>query len=317
MEKIRRMPQNYKSRRETREKKRIRIRYFDYNLLAVIIFLICFGLIMLYSASAYSAMLKSGEDMFYLKRQSFFFATGFLIMYVISRIDYHKYKSWAKKIYAASIFLMFLVQTPLGKEVKGARRWLRLPFDQQFQPSEIAKFAVILLIPVVICKVGREINSFRGIVKVLAWGAISSGFIFFCTENLSTAIIVFGISCSLVFVAHPKTAPFLAAASFVLFLCITGARLLGGLVQTADLGNKFRLRRVLVWLSPEKYASDWGFQVMQGLYAVGSGGFFGKGLGNSAQKMIIPEVQNDMILSVICEELGIFGAAVVDRKSVV
>ena len=88
-------------------------------------------------------------------------------------------------------------------------------------------------------------------------------------------------------------------------------KILGNLIQTSDLGDNFRLRRIIVWLAPEKHASDWGYQVMQGLYAIGSGGFFGKGLGNSVQKTIIPEVQNDMILSIICEELGVFGAIMV------
>ena len=78
-----------------------------------------------------------------------------------------------------------------------------------------------------------------------------------------------------------------------------------------ETSGNFRLRRILVWLNPEKYASEGGYQIMQALYAIGSGGFFGKGLGNSAQKMIIPEVQNDMILSIICEELGVFGLIVV------
>ena len=111
----------------------------------------------------------------------------------------------------------------------------------------------------------------------------------------------------MIFVAHPKTAPFLVLAG-------GGLALLGIVVKIMDVAmetsESFRLRRILVWLHPEEYISDGGFQVMQGLYAIGSGGFFGKGLGNSAQKMIIPEAQNDMILSVICEELGVFGVLV-------
>ena len=94
----------------------------------------------------------------------------------------------------------------------------------------------------------------------------------------------------------------------IILIGIVGARVLGMAMETS--GN-FRLRRILVWLNPEKYASEGGYQIMQALYAIGSGGFFGKGLGNSAQKMIIPEVQNDMILSIICEELGVFGAIMV------
>ena len=112
----------------------------------------------------------------------------------------------------------------------------------------------------------------------------------------------------MLFVVHPKTAPFVVIASGGLLAVIAMARILGA--SMADSGS-FRMRRILVWLDPEAHASDGGYQVMQALYAIGSGGFFGKGLGNSAQKMIIPEVQNDMILSIVCEELGVFGAIVI------
>ena len=128
------------------------------------------------------------------------------------------------------------------------------------------------------------------------------------TDNLSTAIIVAGITFAMVVVVHPKAKNYVIAAVVFVILAVVGARILGMIMETS--GN-FRLRRILVWLDPEKYASDGGYQIMQALYAIGSGGFFGKGLGNSAQKMVIPEVQNDMILSIICEELGVFGAIIV------
>jgi cell division protein FtsW len=105
-------------------------------------------------------------------------------------------------------------------------------------------------------------------------------------------------------VAHPKTAPFVALAGVGVTLVAIAVKLID---MSMDNSSNFRLRRILAWLHPEQYSDDGGFQVMQGLYAIGSGGFFGKGLGNSAQKMIIPEAQNDMILSIICEELGVFG----------
>ncbi len=311
MDKVRQMPSNRYGRRERRAKKKAGIQYFDYSLLAVIVFLVCFGLIMLYSTSAYSAMVQYNDSMHYFKRQVGFCALGFLGMYVISRIDYHIYAPYAKYLYGFSIFLMALVQTPLGKEVNGARRWLQMPMDQQLQPSEIAKIAVILFIPVVICQMGKKLYSLKGVARVLVWGGICAACVYVLTENLSTAIIVFGISCVLVFVVHPKTAPFVALMiiGFVLLMIII-AVLKNMLQNVGEIGD-FRFRRILVWLSPEEHASDWGYQVMQGLYAIGSGGFFGKGLGNSAQKMIIPEVQNDMILSIICEELGVFGAIMV------
>lgn len=302
--------ENKKRSTNTRVKKKEHsIAYFDYSLLAILICLICFGLVMLYSTSSYSAMMKqNGDSLFYFKRQVLFCIVGLIGMWIVSRIDYHWYFERSKLFYFISIFMMFLVKTPLGKEVNGAKRWIKLPFEQQLQPAEIAKIAIILFIPALICTMGREIKTLEGIVKVLAWGAFSAAVVFIITENLSTAIIVMGITCIMIFVVHPKTRIFIIIAVGIILIGIVGARVLGMAMETS--GN-FRLRRILVWLNPEKYASEGGYQIMQALYAIGSGGFFGKGLGNSAQKMIIPEVQNDMILSIICEELGVFGAIIV------
>ena len=287
------------------------IRYFDYSLVASMVSLICFGLVMLYSASAYAAQVDYGDSMYYFKRQILFCLAGALGAYLVSLIDYHIWSRLAKKIFFLSLIVMALVQTPLGKEVNGARRWIKLPLGQQLQPSELAKIAVILFIPVVICQVGKQIGTLAGIVRVLCWGALSAACVFFLTENLSTAIIVFGISFLMVFIVHPKKAmfivPVVAGVAAVLLIPV----ILGPLVEAGDFSGNFRLGRLLVWLDPERYSSGIGYQVVQGLYAVGSGGFFGKGLGNSAQKQFIPEVQNDMILSVICEELGVFGAIMV------
>ena len=293
-----------------RKKKKItnKTRYYDYSLLAVLICLICFGLVMLYSTSAYSALVKYGDSMHFFKRQLIFTLIGLFGMHVVSKIQYHWYYKRAKAIYYFSIFLMALVQTPLGKEVNGARRWIRLPAGLTLQPAEIAKIAVILFIPVVICQMGKHIKPLAGVIRVLAWGGVSSACVLFLTDNLSTAIIVAGITCILIFVAHPKTAPFIAIAAGGLSVIIVAVIFIGATMTTSD---NFRLRRIVVWLNPEAYASEGAYQTLQGLYAIGSGGFFGKGLGNSAQKMIIPEVQNDMILSVICEELGVCGAIII------
>ena len=302
--------ENKKRSTNTRVKKKEHsIAYFDYSLLAILICLICFGLVMLYSTSSYSAMMKqNGDSLFYFKRQVLFCIVGLIGMWIVSRIDYHWYFERSKFFYFISIFMMFLVKTPLGKEVNGAKRWIKLPFEQQLQPAEIAKIAIILFIPALICTMGREIKTLEGIVKVLAWGAFSAAVVFIITENLRTAVMGMGITCIMIFVVHPKTRIFIIIAVGIILIGIVGARVLGMAMETS--GN-FRLRRILVWLNPEKYASEGGYQIMQALYAIGSGGFFGKGLGNSAQKMIIPEVQNDMILSIICEELGVFGAIMV------
>ena len=295
--------------KEVNTKTKSKSQYFDYGLLAIVIFLMCFGLVMLYSTSSYSAALKfNGNSMYYFSRQAVISAGSLVALLVISKIDYHWYAQIAKMTYWISFVLMALVLTPLGIEAYGARRWIRLPFGQSMQPAEVTKIAIILFIPLLICKAGKHIKDLKVFGKIFLWGAAAAAGVFFLTDNLSTAIIVMGMVCVMLFVAHPKTAPFVAFAGAGAALIAVAVKALEGM---SDVEGGFRIQRILVWLHPEEYSGEGGFQVMQGLYAIGSGGFFGKGLGNSAQKMIIPEVQNDMILSIICEELGVFGAIVV------
>lgn len=281
-----------------------KFQYFDYSLLTIVIFLVCFGLVMLYSTSFYSAQIKFGDGMYYFKRQAIISAVSIVGMMIVSKIDYHWYAHVAKIAYWFSFVLMALVLTPLGVEAYGARRWIQLPFGQTMQPAEMTKLAIIIFIPLLICKAGKRVKDYKVLFKIFIWGTAAGAGVFFLTDNLSTAIIVMGMVCIMLFVAHPKTAPFVALAGAGVTLVAIAVKLID---MSMDNSSNFRLRRILAWLHPEQYSDDGGFQVMQGLYAIGSGGFFGKGLGNSAQKMIIPEAQNDMILSIICEELGVFG----------
>ena len=283
--------------------------YFDYDLLMILVFLMCFGLVMLYSTSAYSANADFGNDMFYFSKQAIISAVSFAFMLFVSKLDYHVYGAFSWQIYYISLFLMLLVKTPLGVEAYASRRWLQLPGKMTLQPSEIAKIAVILLIPYEICRLGPKIQSKKGIERVCAVGAVAAGGVMVLTDNLSTAIIVAGITGILIFVAHPKIKPFLQLIAAGAVVVVVGLSYLSANISSSE---NFRLRRIITWLDPENHADEGGFQVMQGLYAIGSGGFFGKGLGNSTQKLgVIPEVQNDMILTIVCEELGVFGVIVV------
>lgn len=290
-----------------KQQERQKIQYFDYGLFAVVIFLVSYGLIMLYSASSYSAQVKFGKSMYYFIRQAIISVGSIGVMLFVSKIDYHWYSKVAKLVYYISFVLMALVLTPLGIEAYSSRRWIRLPFGMQMQPSEVTKIAVVIYIPLLICKAGKRIKDIKTFGEIFLWGAAAALGVFLLTDNLSTAIIVMGMVCIMLFVAHPKTAPFLALIGGGVALIAVAVQILDKLMDTS---SDFRLRRILVWLHPEEYSSEGGYQVMQGLYAIGSGGFFGKGLGNSVQKTVIPEVQNDMILSIICEELGVFGVIV-------
>ena len=302
------MAQRIKSRRRKAVKKQA-VHYFDYSLLAIIIFLMCFGLVMLYSISSYEARTEYGDGMYFLKRQGLIGLGSIVVMMWVSRLDYHMFSKYAAMSYWGSMLLLALVKfTPLGIEVNGARRWFRLPANQSFQPAEIMKIAVIIFIPYLICRMGNKVHTLKGSLGVVEWGGLAALGVYVLTDNLSSAIIVMGISCCILFVVHKKQKIFLWIAGGGLAVFVAGSYILGRLLENS---TSFRLRRIIAWLNPEKYASTISFQTVQGLYAIGSGGFFGKGLGNGVQKTVIPEVQNDMILSAIREELGVFGAIII------
>ena len=292
-----------------RRKRKVRLltrngQYYDYNLLACVVLLTGFGLIMLYSTSAYDAQVEYGSDTYFLFRQALFSVGGLAAIFVFSMIDYHFYARYAGYFYLFSNLLL-LVTKFIGHEVNGAKRWIKIG-PIQFQSAEPAKLAIILFLSVLIVQFGKKLKGFKAPAVLFAFGALTFLLTWKFTENLSTAIIILGITCALIFVAHPKTAPFVLTAGIGLPVGIVGVR---GYVSSLGASGNFRFNRVLAWIDPEKYSDGGGYQVLQGLYAIGSGGLFGKGLGNSTQKIqSIPEAQNDMIFSIICEELGLFGA---------
>ena len=284
--------------------------YHDYSLLAVVILLTCFGLIMLYSTSAYMAEVRYGDDMYFFKKQAFISAGCIVVMILISKIDYHILTKFVTVLYAAAFILMALVRfTPLGVVVNGAKRWLKIGI--QFQPSEIAKIAVIVCLPYMIIKMGRQVQTLKACMILGLAGVVLAGGAYIFTDNLSTAIIIFGITAGLIFVAHPKVKPFLLIGAVGVVL-ILGLVLFLYATVDPETNENFRIGRILVWLHPEDFADGDGYQTLQALYAIGSGGFLGRGLGNSIQKLgSVPEAQNDMIFSIVCEELGIAGGIMV------
>ena len=266
-------------------------KFIDYTLLLIIVCILGFGLVMLYSTSAYNATLKYGNSIYYLKKQVIAACMGFAVMYCCIKVDYHFFARFAGIAYLAATILCLAVNF-VGSSSHGSSRWLNI-FGVSFQPSELAKIAVILYLAVVISKRPMAMRTFQGNVKLLA--TILPIFLVVAYNNLSTAIIIAGIAFIMVFISSPKTAPFL--------LGVFG---LAALALVFVFGT-YRQERLQIWLHPEDF--DKGYQTLQGLYAIGSGGLFGKGLGESIQKLgFVPEAQNDMIFSIICEELGLFGA---------
>ena len=283
--------------------------YYDFNLVAVIVLLTCFGLIMLYSTSAYTAELEFGDDMHYFKRQAVISAGCIFMALIISKLDYHILAHFTSILYGVALILMVLVKTPLGRSANGAKRWLQLGPLPQFQPAEIAKIAVIVCLSYTIVQMGKQVATLKACMVLGAMGGLLALVAYVFTDNLSTAIIIFCITAGLIFIAHPQMKPFLIILA-VAAVAITGFVLF--LSSTMETSSSFRIRRILVWLHPEDYASGDGYQTLQALYAIGSGGFLGRGLGNSIQKLgSVPEAQNDMIFSIVCEELGILGGIIV------
>ena len=283
--------------------------YFDYSLLLVVLFLLGFGLVMIYSASSYDASTSKSfnyDAAYFLKKQAVASALGVVAMFVVAFIPYHFWERFAFWGYGISAVLIVLVLTPLGIEANGARRWLNLGIS--VQPAEIAKLAMILFLASMICKMGKTIRTARGFWIVALVPAPIFLMVWKITDNMSSAIIIYGIAFLMLFVASPEYKKFFVIGGTVLGLAaafVIGLTMMDT-TQLQEMG--FRSARILAWLSPEDYASGKGFQTLQSLYAIGSGGLFGKGIGQSMQKLgFLPEVQNDMIFALICEELGIFG----------
>ncbi|MBR1478952.1 MAG: cell division protein FtsW [Lachnospiraceae bacterium] len=288
----------------TEARKKILGNYFDYSMLFMVIFLLGFGLLMVYSASSYTSEQSYGDAAYYLKRQFIADVLGIIAMFVVMFIPYKFWSKFPIAAYAISIVSIILI-IPFGIESHGAKRWLKVAFGFNVQPAEIAKLCMIVVLAVVVAKMGKGIRAWKGFFVAIGWSLPIAALIRLITNNMSSALIVVGIAFLMVFVASPDYKKFI-------LMVLAGAALFAVLVLVARAGmsnGNFRFGRLAVWLDPESQAQGQGFQVLQGLYAIGSGGIFGKGLGESMQKInYLPEAQNDMIFSVVCEELGIFGA---------
>ncbi len=268
---------------------------YDYTLLGALFLLMILGLVILYSTSAYNGEVKFHDAFYYLKKQVFATALGIAAMFAMAEIDYHVWRHFAVLGYIAAVLLSVAVML-FGDEYNGSKRWLSLgPFS--FQPSEFAKVAVILFLAYLVTENVKKMEHMKTLLKIMASILPIVGLV--GASNLSTAIIILGIGAVLIFIASPKYAQFiwmgaLACGFMAVFLAL----------------ESYRLERLAIWRNPEDYEK--GYQTLQGLYAIGSGGLFGKGLGASVQKLgFVPEAQNDMIFSIVCEELGLFGAGFV------
>ena len=269
----------------------IRGTYFDYPSLFFILFLVFFGVMMVYSSSSFVSYRYYNNNTHYLFRQAFFGMLGIFVMFGISRVRYQALKKFTFiGIIGIGLLLGFVLLA--GKSVNGSSRWLNLGFIS-FQPSEIAKIVVIMYMAYTCSDRPELLRSIKG--TFIAFAPVAPIIILIAIENLSTAIICSAIAGGIWFVATPKI-------KYVVVMLVVGVVFAVIMINSAG----YRAERIVAWRNPEATSS--GFQTLQGLYAIGSGGLFGRGLGQSIQKLgFIPEAQNDMIFSIICEELGLFG----------
>ena len=274
------------------------------------VLLVIIGLVVLFSASYPRAYAETdgANGAFYFVRQLFFALPGLVIMWVVSRVNYEWLRPFAGWIMLGSLVLLVLVLL-IGSEGGGGQRWLYLGFFS-FQPSEVVKAAIVIYFAVRIVKLGDKMQTFRyGFLHyVLILGVVAV--LMLLEPHLSGTIIILGTGVAMMFLGGTRLRYF----ALVLALGAGAVLLIQLLVPggVSELLMSYAQDRIMAWRDPEAYASDEGYQIVQSLYAIGSGGLMGLGLGKSRQKYLyLPEEHNDYIFSIVCEELGFVGAVLV------
>lgn len=272
----------------------------DFTLVFVVVFLIIFGVIMVYSSSYYN---KTGNHTHFFYRQAIWAVFSLIIMGIVSRIHYRFILKFSGVLYIASIGLLGLVLILPG-DINGSKRWLDLGF-MSFQPSEITKLMVILAMVSLLVAFEKHIDKWRVLFFILAIMLLPITLV--VVENLSTGIILAAIVAGMLFVGFKSTGKIMIFSGAV--LAAATAFIYYGVMYS----DNYRFDRIRNWLDgPYSDPSADGFQVIQSLNAVGSGGFFGVGIGRSLQKISsLSEAHNDFIFAIVCEELGLFGALAV------
>lgn len=274
---------------------------FDFTLVITIMLLLSIGLVMVLSASSPSALAESGNSYAYFSKQLIFAVLGLFAMIFISKIDYRFYKKFYKISWWLSIVLLAVVLV-IGKEINGAKRWIFVTKTLSIQPSEIVKFLIIIFYAGILVKNRDELKLYgKGLIKHCLFLAPIIGLLLL-EPHLSGSMVMIGIACIMMIVAGCKFKHFLYTGLGVGIPGLTAAIAL----------SPYRLKRFITFLDPWQDLRGDGWQVVQSLYAIGSGGLFGTGLGESKQKYLyIPEPHNDFVFSVLAEEIGFIGCVVV------
>ena len=282
----------------------------DYILFITVLILLSLGVVMVLSASAPSALSSTGKSYTYFLKQFEFALAGIGLMLFFSKSDYRFLRKYYKVIYVISVAILLLVLVPkLGKSVNGAKRWIEIKGIGQFQPSEFTKIGLIIFYAGYLSDHKDDLKDFwRGFVKSAIFLAPPIAILYFIQNHLSVSLVILTVSSVMMLMAGCRILHFLAG----------GAVLAGGialvLIKKLSGGGDggFRQDRIKTFFDPWADATGTGYQMVQSLYAIGSGGLFGVGLGNSKQKFLyIPEPQNDFIFAIVAEELGFVGCVAI------
>lgn len=277
----------------------------DLVMLLLILALILFGTVMVFSASTAYSAIRFQDAYYFIRKQLLWVTAGLFAMLLTASCPMHRIRRLARPLYILSLLLLLLVPL-LGSEAGGAKRWLAIgPFT--FQPSELAKTALVLMLADFFTRFGHLARSRQnrpkliyGIFLPLLLIALPCGLVVL-EKHLSGLIILGAIGIGMMFLSG-------SAGNILGAMGITGISAVGVFAMAVE----YTRRRITIWLTPERYPTDGGWQTLQGLMAIGSGGFFGLGLGNSRLKYLyVSEPQNDFIFTIACEELGFLGAGLI------
>lgn len=273
----------------------------DFILLITVLILLSTGIIMVLSASSPTSLSEYGDSYKYLYKQAFSAGVGLIVMWTLAKVDYRIFKRYYKIIYFLCIGLLCLVFV-FGTSAKGATRWIDIGIIR-FQPSEVAKVGIIIFYAEYLTRKKDKINTFMGgFVKPLMWLIPIIIIVYIFQNHLSATFVICVLAVLLMFMAGTKISYFIKLGVPVI---------VAGVLYIVKKGG-FRLTRIFSFFDPWADATDSGWQIIQSLYAIGSGGLFGAGLGNSKQKYLyIPEPHNDFIFAVLSEELGFVGCTLV------
>ncbi|MCL2859414.1 MAG: putative lipid II flippase FtsW [Oscillospiraceae bacterium] len=283
----------------------------DFILLIAVLLLLSLGIVMVLSASSPTALSTYGDSYYFVKRQLAFAVLGIVLMFIISYIDYRKYQKFYKIIYIGVIVGLILVQL-VGYSEGGAKRWIDLFGIVSIQPSELAKLGIIFFYATYLTKYKDEIKKFsfknHGLLMAFLWLVPVIGILIAFQNHLSATLVICIVVAIMMLIAGVK---FRIFASVGVILGSLGAAVMYFMAKVTSAGA-FRIQRIISFLNPWADAQGSGWQAIQSLYAIGSGGLFGVGLGNSKQKYLyISEPHNDFIFAVLAEELGFIGCAIV------